>query len=256
MKRRSFIKKTAVTSALTAGMVNLNQAQMPAEMEYYEYRTYTLKFGSSRRPLDTYLEQALIPALNRQGVKQVGVFEELHAPQPSLIHLVIPYPSLQHFIDSQQKLDADATYQAAGKSYDEVENPIYLRYDTSMLRAFSGIPQMKVPPQESELFELRIYESFSEDAARRKVEMFNEGELDIFYKVKLNPVFFGSCVAGKDMPHLTYMLHFKDMEERDANWKAFIDHPDWKAMSGMEKYTNTVSNIIRRFLVRASYSQI
>jgi hypothetical protein len=52
------------------------------------------------------------------------------------------------------------------------------------------------------------------------------------------------------------MLHFKNMEERDANWKAFIDHPDWKKMSSMEEYANTVSNIIRRFLVPLDISQV
>jgi hypothetical protein len=44
------------------------------------------------------------------------------------------------------------------------------------------------------------------------------------------------------------MLNFKDMEEHDANWKRFGAHSDWKAMSGMEEYANTVSNIRKVFL--------
>ena len=36
---------------------------------------------------------------------------------------------------------------------------------------------------------------------------------------------------------LVYMLHFKDMEERDANWQVFLDHPEWKEMqSDLAKY--------------------
>jgi hypothetical protein len=74
--------------------------------------------------------------------------------------------------------------------------------------------------------------------------------------VKLNPVFFGHVIAGEHMPCLTYMLTFKNMEERDANWKAFSADPDWKRVSGAPEYANTVSNIIRVFLEPAAYSQI
>jgi len=257
MERRSFIKKASATTMVAVGMAGVSQARASAaDTEYYELRTYTLKFGTSRRPLDEYLERALIPALNRQGVANIGVFEEIAAPQPAVVYVLIPFPSANHFIDADQKLAEDGAYQQAKGPYDEVPGAIYARFDTYLLKAFSGIPQMKVPGSESELFELRIYESYSEDAARRKVKMFNEGELDIFYKTGLNPVFFGSCMAGKNMPHLTYMLHFKDMEERDANWQKFVDHPDWKNMSSMEEYANTVSHIIRKFLKRSSYSQI
>ncbi len=256
MERRSFIKKATATSLVATGMTGLSYAKGAATTEYYELRTYTMKFGTSRRPLDEYLEQAFIPALNRIGVTNIGVFEEIAAPQPAVLYLLIAYPSAEHFISSSDKLSEDETYQKAKEAYDEVGQAIYSRFDTSLLKAFSGIPQMKVPGKDSGLFELRIYESYSEDAARRKVKMFNEGELDIFYDTGLHPVFFGSCMAGKNMPHLTYMLHFKDMEERDANWKKFVDHPDWKKMSSMDEYANSVSHIIRKFLQRVSYSQV
>ena len=40
-----------------------------------------------------------------------------------------------------------------------------------------------------------------------------------FYETGLHPVFFGETIIGEKLPQLTYMLTFKDMEERDANWK-------------------------------------
>ena len=55
-------------------------------------------------------------------------------------------------------------------------------------------------------------------------------------------------IIGPYRPCLTYMINFKDMEEHDANWKKFGSHPDWKAMSGMDEYANTVSNIRKVFL--------
>ena len=122
--------------------------------------------------------------------------------------------------------------------------------------AFSGIPTMKVPSQTERVFEFRNYESFSEEAGQRKIKMFNEGELDIFYKTGLNPVFFGEVLIGQNLPCLSYMLVFKDIEERDANWEKFIAHPEWKHMSQLPEYANTVSQVNRTFLVPTEYSQV
>ena len=58
------------------------------------------------------------------------------------------------------------------------------------------------------------------------------------------------------MPCLTYMLTFKDMTERDKDWADFIADPDWKKLSADPQYANSVSNIIRIFLLPADYSQV
>jgi hypothetical protein len=122
--------------------------------------------------------------------------------------------------------------------------------------AFDGLPQMKKPVDGQRIFELRTYEGYNEDAVRRKIKMFNDEEFDIFYRVKLNPVFFGEMIAGKNLPALSYLLWFKNMEERDANWKAFGADEAWKKALADPQYANTVSNIIRIFLEPLAYSQV
>ena len=86
--------------------------------------------------------------------------------------------------------------------------------------------------------------------------MFNQEELPLFDKLELNPVFFARARIGQNLPNLTYMLVFDDMDQRDKNWAIFVDHPEWLKMRGDPRYANTVSNIIRTFLVPAAYSQI
>jgi hypothetical protein len=125
-----------------------------------------------------------------------------------------------------------------------------------LMEAFDVIPRLRVPEQKERLFELRNYESFSEEAGRRKVEMFNEDEMDIFYDTGLDPVFFGKTIIGQDLPNLIYMLVFDDMEGRDRNWQKFLEHPEWKRISGLEKYADTVSQVKRTFLQPTEYSQI
>jgi hypothetical protein len=133
---------------------------------------------------------------------------------------------------------------------------VYNRITTSFLLAFDGFPTVKAPAKESRIFELRTYEGYSEDAVTRKVKMFNEEEFPIFYKTKLTPVFFGEAIAGPNLPCLTYLITFKNLEERDKNWAAFGADADWKKVSNDPKYANTVSNIRRVFLEPLPYSQV
>ena len=80
--------------------------------------------------------------------------------------------------------------------------------------------------------------------------------LIFFYRTKLNPVFFGEVIAGDLMPCLTYMITFKDMAERDANWKNFSADATWKTISAALEYAHTVSKITRVFLEPTAYSQV
>ena len=116
------------------------------------------------------------------------------------------------------------------------------------MQAFSGMPALKEPADARKLFELRIYEGHNDDAVSRKVAMFNDEELPVFLETGLDPVFFGNLIAGPAMPALVYMVAFDSMEARDANWKKFVDHPEWNRMKVLPKYADSVSNIIRVFL--------
>ncbi len=68
--------------------------------------------------------------------------------------------------------------------------------------------------------------------------MFNNGEIDIFRKTGLNPVFFGETLIGGKMPNLTYMLSFDSMEEQKAGWKRFVSSPEWKSLSSIPAYAD------------------
>src|ERR1039458_1727107 len=95
MKRREFLTTTMAASTLAGlGTASLTTsaaelaATAPGDREYYELRGYRVKPGTKHDLLDAYIEKAAIPALNRLGVKPVGVFvqqERPGAPDPSEI---------------------------------------------------------------------------------------------------------------------------------------------------------------------------
>lgn len=258
MKRRQFVSASLLASATVATAQAQTVNAAPKQNQLYELRTYELRFGSPQSNVENYLKDALIPALNRQGVKTVGVFREMGKSDPGKLYVLIPHPSMESYATTASRLTDDSAYTTASQTYNQLspDKAPYTRYTTSLLSAFDALPQLVVPASQPRIFEIRTYEGYSEDAVHRKVKMFNVDEIPIFYKVKLNPVFFGQVIAGEHMPCLTYMLTFKDMAERDANWKAFSADADWKRISAAPEYANTVSNIIRVFLEPAAYSQI
>lgn len=250
MKRRQFIGAAAAASAIPlTGMANNSNYNLVEGKELYEVRTYEIKFRADQQLLFDYLENVLKIALQKLGVDHFLILQEYGVSDPKRIRVFINYPDVQSFMKAHT-LNSDSEYQKMATEYNAlgIDKTLYERFESSLLLAFDGLPQMKGPPEGASLFELRTYEGYSEDAVRRKIKMFNEGEIDIFLKTGLHPVFFGEMIIGPYRPCLTYMLYFKDMEERDANWSKFVSHPEWKAMSGLDEYADTVSQIRRTFL--------
>jgi hypothetical protein len=238
--------------------IGINSIQLQAQ-EYYELRTYEMKFRGSVNLLENYLSKALIPALNRYGVSKVGVFKDYGKPEPVVVVLAIPFPSLASFEGYKLALEKDKTYQENAKQYFEQvgpEKPLFDKMSTTLAKSFIGSPNLIIPKNNPErIYEWRTYEAYNEDALRRKIAMFNEEELKVFDHVGLHRTFFGEVLAGEFAPSLTYMIGFSNMEERDTNWAKFSADADWKRISTDPKYSNSHSKTIRRFLVPTNYSQ-
>ncbi len=253
MERREFIQKSFLaTSAI--GMTPTATADETTK-EIFELRVYESR---STQNLENYLSKALIPALNRLGIKKVGAFSEIGKSEPAKTYLVIPYATMQDYAATISQLKKDKDYAQASLDFNQlgVDQAPFFRYDTSLMIAFDGFPKLVAPEIKPRIFELRTYEGYSDDAVRRKIKMFNESEFPIFYRTKLTPVFFGEVIAGKNLPQLTYMITFKDVEERNANWKAFGADPEWQRILKLPEYANTVSKIYKTLLEPLAFSQI
>lgn len=265
MKRRSFLKKS-ITAVALAG-VGPAQFASAAETktsgrEYYELRAYRLQAASDHSLLDGYLEKAAIPALNRLGIKSVGVFTEVEPKESAAVYMLIPYSSLDTFATAAARLNDDSEYQSAGSEYLQTTktHPGFVRIDSWLMLAFAGMPRLELPAysrdRKPRIFEVRTYESYSEQKALKKVQMFNSGEIDAMHEVGLAPVFYGQTLVGSDLPHLTYMLSAENREAHKQHWSAFGRHPTWKKLQADPQYADTVSKITSRFLVPTAFSQI
>jgi hypothetical protein len=141
-----------------------------------------------------------------------------------------------------------------------LSDPPFVRVESNLLRAFDAMPTLEAPSgaaaSKSRIFELRTYESHSDSAALNKLKMFNAGEVPIFRRAGLTPVFFGETLIGEKMPSLSYMLTFADMSARDTAWGQFGKDPEWKTLSADPQYRDNVSAISDIILQPTAYSQV
>ncbi len=259
MERRTFVG-ASVATLCTAATPSLAADPKPETPELYELRSYSLQ--SANRPLlDAYLEKAFLPALKRYGVGPVGVFLEPAEKELLKVYVLIVHKTADSVATLAARLAADDAHRKAAGEYlsAQADDPVYLRIESSLLSAIAGLPKLEKPDaSKPRLVNLRVYESHNERAAAKKIEMFNEGELAIFRRVGLTPVFFAETIVGAAMPNLTYLLVFPDEAGRKAAWDRFRVDPEWVKLKSIPEYADKeiVSRITNKILTPAPYSEI
>ncbi|MBT5927464.1 MAG: NIPSNAP family protein [Verrucomicrobia bacterium] len=264
MNRRKFIH-TAAASAATVGLTQSNTLQADHHNEakspkLLEWRHWQIESASNRAIVDRFLKNAAIPALNKNGIKPVGVFypQAKDGEQDHSIYALVPHQSLESYYNIRRELSGDGSFLENGQEYLSTPkgSPAYTRIESTLMRPFDGYPDVKTPRTGERIFELRVYESHNEMKAALKVEMFNSGEFDIFDRVGLDSVFCGEALSGPGLPNLTYLVAYKNMEERKEAWARFSKDPQWQVLRKNERFADTVSKIHQTFLNPAPYSQI
>lgn len=264
MERRRFLTSSLAASALAFTGSSVAQTPAGAQREYYQLRQYHLQSGPQTKLTESYLSGALIPALNRMGMSPIGVFNLTLGPETPVVYVLIPSMSLESLVRIDLLLAQDQAFLAAAAPFwnAPATAPAFVRVESSLLIAFEGWPKLTPPPTTAQhakrVFQLRTYESPSNQDHVRKVEMFHHGEFGIFQKAGFSQIFYGDSLIGQRLPNLTYMLSFGDLSELNEKWAAFGSDPDWKKLSASPRYAfeQIVSNISNLILTPTSYSQI
>jgi len=258
MKRRTFLP--AAAGAGLAGMMPAASAK-PAVLELCRYQLRNGADNQSQR-VNEYLEKIWLPAVQRAGAGPTGCFGSVIAEHTPFVLALASYASLAALEAAQEKMAADEGFRHAEASFFGSPGLAFERAEVSLLRAFAAMPSVEVPSSEgrqtARIFELRTYESSNPVTLARKIRMFAEGEIAIFRRTGLQPVFFGETIAGPRMPNLTYMLAFDDLAARDRNWRTFVGDPAWDKLRKQPGYADSeiVSNISNSILRPMPFSAI
>ncbi len=227
MTRRHLLAATGA-SALSLS-ASLAQGQTPSR-SLLELRKISFRNTpeNHRSRYVAFLEKSYAPALKRAGVEAMGFFNNDIGPDKPHVLCLFSYASGTAMVEVQDRLSADKEYQAAlaaihGKGH------VYERVESSLFRAFAATPKVEINTGDSpRLFELRVYESDDPVSLSKKIGMFEEGgEIAIFRKYGLQPVFFGEAIVGSRLPNLTYMVAYPNANARAEAWRKFVNSPEW-----------------------------
>jgi hypothetical protein len=257
MTRRKFVP------ALAAGGALISSAESKAP-SIYEIRTIHLRntLDNQRSRLADFLQHAAMPAFARAGIQPCAYFGSMIAEETPFVLTIASYPSLGAMEQQRAKLSADADYKKALSAYNAQPGLNYERIDSTLNRAFASVPEMIVPTDTAgrpgRVFELRRYESNNATTLAQKIKMFESGEIAIFQRLGMRPVFFSETIVGARMPNLIYMLSFDNLAAREKCWSAFGADPEWQKLRSVPGNTDAeiVSNISVSLLQPLPFSPI
>jgi len=228
---------------------------------FYELRHYELRSDMKPGRLQDFLKDHFMPAMKRAGAGPIGIFSVISGLQSPAFIVVIDHASLANMQTTIDKVADDKVFLEAAKVMETTELP-YVRYESVLLKAFDAHPRLEVPATDAQralrVFELRTYESRNTFALKDKLAMFNQEEIKIFRNSGFAPVFFGEAMFATRMPHLTYMVGFDNMGEREKAWDKFRVDPDWQRIRTKPGWTDaeSVSNIHAAFLRPTTFSEV
>jgi hypothetical protein len=232
----------------------------PSIIELVRLQMRNTQDGMTQRTND-FLSTAYVPALQKAGAGPIGAFGSMIAEGGPFTLLVVQFPDAAAWEAVGRKLREDKGFVKASEAY--YGGPLqFVRAETMLLRGFSTMPVIEVPParadKKTRIFELRTYESNNPRTLARKIKMFDEGEIALFRKLNMTPVFFGEAIAGRNMPNLTYMLAYDDLTAREKAWTTFGAHPEWEKMKSRPGVSDAeiVSNISNSILRPLPFSAL
>jgi hypothetical protein len=264
MERRQFLAASIAASAIAVAGDAAAESSSPRTGEFYQIRRYALQNGPQTKLTESFFGDALIPAVARLGMGPIGAFRVDIGPQTPTVYLLIPGTSADTLAGLDLRLGQDADFLKAAEPFwnATAAAPTFQRIESSLHSAFSGWPKLTPPASAANkgkrIFQLRTYESPSNGAHVRKVEMFHSGEFEIFLTCGFHPVFFADTLIGSRLPNLTYMLSFGDTAEMEAKWELFRNNAEWKKLSANPRfsYDQIVTNIDNLMLSPLGCSQI
>ena len=252
-------RRQALASSSAAALAAQTTPRSRALIELRFFYLRNVAENQTKRVTDL-LQGAYIPAAKRAGVKTIGVFAATVAPRTPFLMMALNYDSLAAMDKIGSAVESDPAYQKGAAAFGALEGLNYVRMERQLLRAFETVPDIEVPKPNASprVFELRTYESNTRTSLKRKIGMFDNGEIAIFRKTGLLPIFFGDMMFGPNLPNLTYMLAYDSLAAREKNWADFVSHPDWnklKATPGLSD-AEVVANISNCFLRPLPFSDI
>lgn len=240
-------------ASLASPLMGQTASSPDTHRDFFELRWFYLRNGSHAPRMLDLLRNHWAPTAQKLGVRSVGFFQPVIGEQGPSVMMLSVFHSADEAASAFDRMREDADFASAYAKAMSPE-PAFERMEATLLRAFQGMPSLGKPldlqdKSAHHVFEMRTYESNSMLSLRTKLDMFNGGEIQIFERLGMAPIFFGEAIFGRHLPCLTYMLSFADLAARERAWKEFGADPGFARLRSRPGYSDaeivaTISNTI------------
>ncbi|WP_442578963.1 NIPSNAP family protein [Mesorhizobium sp. ASY16-5R] len=106
------------------------------------------------------------------------------------------------------------------------------------------------------IYELRIYECLP-GRLPALLKRFNDHTLSLWDKHGIRQAGFFTTLVGESNQHLTYLLAWESLAERETKWTAFATDPVWlRVRDESERDGQIVANISNQLLAPTGFSSV
>lgn len=227
MNRRTFAQSMGGAAALSA-LADAQTAAPSRKTHIYRLDYYYLRQGSQGTRLNDFLSSQL--PLFTKNTTAFGVFATLVGPHNPTTVVLSGFPSLTEMEAADDRIRNTPAYRTALARMEEGAEPAYDRLDRVILRPTpfaSDIAPLKEKPAKPRVFELRVYHAPTERQLGFVHDRFSGPEIPIFHKSGIHPILYADTIAGPNMPNLTYLMPFANLDAREKAWDAFGADPAW-----------------------------
>jgi hypothetical protein len=247
--------------ATGAMMPGFAASTSPVKRSFYVLEFFNLRNGTQPARIHEYLKGAMLPALQRAQAGPAVVLEALVAPHMPQVAILFGCVSFDDLWNIHSKVTGDAGFRKQMEAWEQGDEPAFESQNTLVLQAAPYSPELHAdeePRKTPRVFELRVYHSPTWRQLAALHQRFSGSEIEIFHRSGVNPILYSSTLVGPNMPNLTYLIPFDNLDAREKAWAKFGADPEWIKVrkESIEKY-GQISSVIQISLYKATpYSPV
>src|SRR3954470_24975194 len=143
------MRKIIILFFIMASIFSSKKSDAQKGREFYQVTVYHFNSSDQENAIDAYLKNAMVPALHRKSIKNVGVFKPRanDTAADKRIYVITPIKHLEDLSTLTSRLLEDQQYLQNGRDYLDApyDKPPYLRMENIVVRAFELAPKMNLP---------------------------------------------------------------------------------------------------------------
>ena len=227
---------------------------------YFEFVTFRLQLGAQVKNLLGWIENRALPMFQKHSFGPMGFFTVEIGPAFPALLAIRTSPSLAEWEATRSKLEADPEWAAALEDL-EAADPAYYRLDNELFLATPFSPPLEAGrpgDRAHKVLELRIYETPTRKQLGYLHDRFVGGEIELFHRAGIHPVFYADSVVGPNRPKMAYLIPYESEAHREEAVAAFRTNPEWQRLraESIRRGGEIVRTITNLLIVPTSFSGI